>query len=66
MNVINALIFPITRDAIEKKKEFEEGDTLRYHLINYTDGKREKRLEYNSAYPCSRTTALYLSNRRFR
>lgn len=55
MNVINALIDPILRDAIEKKKantsrsekkEIEEGDTLLDHLINYTDSERERQLEY--------------------
>lgn len=39
-------ILRINRDMIEKKKEIEEGDTLRYHLIDYTDGKREKQLDY--------------------
>lgn len=46
MNVISGLILRINRDVIEKKKEIEEGDTLRDHLIYYTDGKREKQLEY--------------------
>lgn len=50
MDVINAFIDPILREAIEKKKadvvradkkEVDEGDTLLDHLINYTDGKTE-------------------------
>lgn len=48
MDVINAFIDPILRDAVEKKKtsasrsekkDIDEGDTLLDHLINYTDGK---------------------------
>lgn len=40
MSVINGdLIDPMISDVIEKKKEIEKGDTLRDHVINYTDGK---------------------------
>lgn len=47
MSVIKGdLIDPMIRDVIEKKKEIEKDDTLRYHVIKYTDGKREKQLEY--------------------
>lgn len=49
MDVINAFIDPILREAIEKKavinrsdkKEIDDGDTLLDHLINYTDGKAD-------------------------
>lgn len=41
MNVISGLILRINRDVIQKKNKIEEGETLRDHLISYTDGKRE-------------------------
>ena len=49
MDVINAFIDPILREAIEKKrtlpkrienKEIDDGETLLDHLINYTDGEQ--------------------------